>query len=111
MRPCLPGWDSDHPHGASGSVHALLATAMRQLPAAVHPAPGRVLGGSPAGPHLPRGQSNTQGPATVLSKDTVFLWIRWARNSHREDDLTSFLTGNLFNCQAVSRFLEFFRNF
>lgn len=62
-----PGRDSDHPHGASGSVHALLAAAVRQLPAALHPPPGRVLGGSPAGPHLPRGQSDTQGAGTDFS--------------------------------------------
>lgn len=64
---CAPGWDSDHPHGASGSVYALLATAMRQLPAALNPPPGRVLGGSPAGPHLSRGQSNAQGGHTIFS--------------------------------------------
>lgn len=63
---CFTGWDSDHPHGASGSVHALLAAAMRQLPASLHPPPGRVLGGSPAGAHLPGGQSNTQGAGTVF---------------------------------------------
>lgn len=68
MKHCvLPGWDSDHPHGASGSVHALLAPAMRQLPAALYSPPGRVLGGSPSGPHLHRGQSNTKGACTVFS--------------------------------------------
>lgn len=58
---CFLGWDSNHPHGAAGSVHALFATAVRQLSASLHPPPGCVLGGSPAGPHMHRGQSNTQG--------------------------------------------------
>ena len=66
----LPGRDGDHPHGASGAVHALPETAVRQLAAAVNPPPGCVLGGSPAGSHVSGGQSNTKGV------HTVFVWER-----------------------------------
>lgn len=57
----VAGRHSDHPHGSAGSVHALPAAAVRQLPAAVHPPRGCLLGGSPAGAHMPGGQSNTKG--------------------------------------------------
>lgn len=70
---CASGWYSDHPHCASGSVHAMLAATMRQLPAAVYPPPGRVLGGSPAGSHLSGGQSNTEGACKTALLILLYL--------------------------------------
>lgn len=60
----IAGRHSYHPHSSEGSVHALPAAAVRQLPAAVDPPRGCLLGGSPASAHLPGGQSNTKGTRT-----------------------------------------------